>query len=399
MVDEYSLMNDIDLQDDDLTDETKSIFTYHTNVLRNFQLYRRSILSNDLLTSAGRRLLFFRIDRLFKQSKQVFNYMAAHPEYLNRNLPPIGPLIICGLPRTGSTLLYNLMACDPNCRAPLYSDIFGNPVQPIARSNYIEQQKRNIELQAINRWREQVAGRKMNISQSHAMFPIDEDIMIMQQVGLIIPLSFMTPLHDTDIEDWVYDETNKSFAYDYHDTFLRMLNSCDPPSSHWLLKSPEHSLYLNTLINRYPSSTVIMTHRRLDEVLPSYCRLVWEFSGIHFNENDTVARTTLTIRARRHIDRIIRRILSFRQNEKSSNHPVIDVMYEDLMSKPVDTVRQIYDQLGFSWSNEFETSMIKWLEENPQGKQGRHVYNLSDYDLNRDCIEKRYAEYIDRFLK
>ncbi|CAF3378185.1 unnamed protein product, partial [Rotaria sp. Silwood2] len=68
--------------------------------------------------------------------------MAANNELLRRSLPNVGPLIICGLPRTGSTFLYNLLACDPNCRAPLFTEMLIDPVPPISRSNLIEHERR-----------------------------------------------------------------------------------------------------------------------------------------------------------------------------------------------------------------------------------------------------------------
>ncbi|CAF5075325.1 unnamed protein product, partial [Rotaria sp. Silwood1] len=60
--------------------------------------------------------------------------MASHPELKSRGklMPPL--LVLCGLHRTGTTLLYNLMACDPACRAPLYVEMI-QPVPPLARSD------------------------------------------------------------------------------------------------------------------------------------------------------------------------------------------------------------------------------------------------------------------------
>src|SRR5579871_2284393 len=103
-----SLMNDIIFHEDDLTEEAKNQFDYHTEILRAFELDRRSIFNNDQITPVGRHIAFSRLDKLHTNCKKVLNYMAINQKNINANLSNIDPLVICGLPRTGTTLLYNL---------------------------------------------------------------------------------------------------------------------------------------------------------------------------------------------------------------------------------------------------------------------------------------------------
>jgi hypothetical protein len=77
------------------------------------------------------------------------------------------------------------------------------------------------------------------------------------------------------------------------------------------------------------------------------------------------------------VDTFIRRLIEFRHNNRSTS--VFDILYEDLVAQPIDTVRKIYDHFGLKWSEEFETGMIKWLHDNPQGKQGRNAYTLEQF--------------------
>ena len=62
-------------------------------------------------------------------------------------------------------------------------------------------------------------------------------------------------------------------------------------------------------------------------------------------------------------------------------------------------MRQIYDHFGLHWSDKFEATMRTWLRDNPQRKQDRNSYSLSDFDLIEEDINKRYATYIDLFLR
>ena len=192
---------------------------------------------------------------------------------ISESLPDIGRLVICGLPRTGSTLLYNLLACDPNCRSPLYTDMNVDPVPPVPRSNLEEHERRAKKRELIEQARQQLAGRVDTVSAGHPSFDIEEDYPLFYQAGIVRYFTLTCSEKQVEPDTWLYDQTNKDFVYAYHKTFLRMLNSVDQPSSYWLLKTPTHTLFLDIEFRHYPNALMIMTHRRLDEVLPSYCSL------------------------------------------------------------------------------------------------------------------------------
>ena len=135
VMDHPILVDDIILHEEDLTKEAKSQFKYHTNILDMFEQNRRAVLENDQISPVGRHLILTRLEQAHQNFKRVLNYAAANRELLSHSLPSFGPLIICGLSRTGSTLLYNLLACDLNCRAPLLIDMFIECVPPIPRSD------------------------------------------------------------------------------------------------------------------------------------------------------------------------------------------------------------------------------------------------------------------------
>lgn len=141
-------------------------------------------------------------------------------------------------------------------------------VPPIARSNLVEQERRNEKGKAIEIHRQQLSGRASKVSEGHPNYSIEEDFLILAQAGIVRYLTLVSSKQQVEPDTWLYDQSNKDFAYEYHKTFLSMLNSIDKPRSHWLLKSPEHALYLDTFFRHYPNAVMIMTHRRLDEVLP-----------------------------------------------------------------------------------------------------------------------------------
>ena len=402
VVDHPALLDDIILHEDDLTEEAKDQFDYHTKILDTFKQHRRHVLENDQLSPVGRHFIFFNLEKAYTNFKRVLNYAAANSELISSSLPSFGPLIICGFPRTGSTLLYNLLACDPTCRATLLTDMRVECVPPISRSNVDEHERRMLIVNQYIEMRDQLVGRPIKLHHSHPKFLIEEDGLILEHAGVQPLVTLTSPLYQSESEKWLYDKTNKDFAYAYHEMFLRVMNSVDTPSSHWLLKAPLHTFWLDALLRQYPHAALIMTHRSLDEMLPSYCRMICT-SKFFFDENNTAGQQILNARALQSIDKSMRCILEFRVGQSDKHDQVrkniFDVFYDDLMKEPVAIVRQIYDHFGLHWSQEFETTMHAWLRDNPQGKQGRNSYSLSDFDLTHEEIATRYGAYIDLFFR
>ena len=395
------LLDDTILHENDLTEQAKSCFSYHGEILRGFESYRQSILRNEYLTHASRHAVLSGLVEIHTKCKRVLNYVAEHSEILDCNLPPLGPLFIIGLPRTGTTLLHNLLACDPDCRTPLFTDMCLQIVPPISRLDLVEQKKRMAASQLSMQRDTSFTTIRSQITAAHPFFPIDEDYHILRQASFLPLFMMMTSDHDSEHDAWLLDEIKKDFAYDYHEVFLRMLNSADAPRSHWLLKTPMHCLKLDTLLQHYPNAGLIMTHRRLDEVLPSFCSLAWTLASLYLDKEDAASQNKVTTLSLQFIDKAIECIMEFRARQKcsldQSQKNVFDVAYNDLMEQPITTVHRIYDHFGLRWSDEFEAAMRAWLRDNPQGNQGRHTYNLTKCGLTPEDIKTRYADYVNMF--
>jgi hypothetical protein len=394
-----TILDDLILNENDLTEEAKRRFPYHTDILNAYEGYRRIILRNKNLSPMNRHLLFSDLSRFYTTCKQVLNYMAENNELLSRNLPTFGPVVICSLPRTGTTLLYNLLGCDSRCRAPSFIEMLIESAPPIAQSNSVEQERRAaIARSFLKGLSDRTDGTANELESSHPFYDIEEDYFMLVQAGSAA--FFLAIISDGPSELGVNlaEDMKKNVIYDYHETFLRMLNSVDAPSSHWLLKAPAHLLYLDTLIQRYPNAALIMTYRSIDEVLPSFYRLMFNLHGVYSIEvNSPSAREILMKQYTEFFDKMLECLVKFRTRHSAKN--IFDVSYDDLMEQPIRTVRRIYDHFGLQWSDEFEKAMESWLRDNPQGKRGRHSYSLADYGLTHEDIETRYADYTNLFLR
>ena len=396
---QVKLLDNLVLNENDFTEEAKRRFTFCTDILNAFNEYRRRILHDNSLSPISRHALFHTLNIFYTKCQQVLNYMAEHSELLSGSLPTMGPVIVCGLPRTGTTLLYNLLACDTRCRAPLFTEMYIHSVPPIAHWSSVEQEQRAaVAKVALSAKTNHPDGTANDMELSHPFFEIEEDYLILHHAGAAIFLSTMICDDLASFNDYLSVETKKDFVYEYHKTFLQMLNSIDAPSSHWLLKSPVHLLLLDTLFQHYPNTAMIMTHRNIAETLPSFCRLMVAQENLYAMKTDSPAvRAALTTQYTQLFDRMVECLMDFRRRQPMAN--IFDVTYDGLMAEPIDTVHRIYDHFGLQRSDEFETAMKAWLDKNPQAKRGRHIYSLEEFGLIPEDIENRYADYTNLFLR
>lgn len=178
--------------------------------------------------------------------------------------------------------------------------------------------------------------------------------LILFQAGVSFPHLLLVPHNNTELTTWFFDDTNKDFAYEYYKVFLQMLNRVDAPQSHWFLKAPIHTFFLDTLLRYYPSASIIMTHRRLEEVLPSWARLCSVSMSLYLSSSKADVDSDRYADVKRDfyvLDVMIQRLIKFRYAHK--HNEILDILYDDLFEQPIETVRRIYAHFGFSWSDGF----------------------------------------------
>jgi hypothetical protein len=397
------LLHDFHLNEDDLSDDAKRLFPFHTEILESSNYNGRLVLNDNQFSSGAKHIIFSRIIRSHNNVKSVLNYLATKPLKTRQKISEVPTIVICGLPRTGTTLLHNLMACDPSCRAPFLTDMVMQPIPPILRSN-IDEHKRRVKAEAtIEAKVFEVVGwnaekYRKNVASSHASFSTEEDTLLFYEVG-IRGLYHIFGLKHTPPYTWYFDQYNKDFAYQYHQTVLQMLHDVDPPRTHWQLKSPLHSFYMTTLLKYYPQASIIMSHRRLDEVIPSLYSHLFSALTPFFKEAELGnLKLTFDQIILAFIDIWIERIMEFYSQQPSPRN-VFDIQYEDLIKDPIGTVHRIYDHFDYlEWSDEFEQAMCTWLIDNPQGKQGRRSYSLAEFNLETQINKQLYKDYEKMFL-
>jgi len=313
---------------------------------------------------------------------KVTDYLEQRPELLQR--PIERPVFVFGMPRTGTTLLSNLLATDPARRSPLTWEI-DNPVPPPTRDTLYTDPR---ALQRLEMERQLLAARPEmgKYYRSSAIYP-NECVYIMAH-------DFKTLMWESrgrlpNYRDWLF-RTDMTSAYEYHKRFLQLLQA-DAPGT-WNLKMPSHGLWLQTLLKVYPDARLIWTHRDPLTALGSFCSIIALSHQAHTAKVDPEwVGQNCAWQAQQHAGRIMD------ARDALGEDRMIDIHYQQLTRDPIDTMRSLYAALGDEFTAEAEAGMRAWLADNPQDKFGKHEYKLAQYGLSQDSAEALFERYLARY--
>jgi hypothetical protein len=312
---------------------------------------------------------------------KIINYVRAHPEV--NDAPVKRPLVILGLPRTGTTLASNLLAADPARRSLLSWEV-GDPIPPPTSESLYTDPRALARLSAEQKANaaNPSAGR---FYRSSAVYPT-ECIFLQSHDFKSLYWESHGPL--PAYGEWLL-QTDMTSAYAYHKLCLQVLQS--KTSGIWNLKMPSHALYIRTLVETYPDARPVWTHRDPYTAVGSLCSLIGNahLGFLGYTDKKWIGSNYPT-QAAEHANRVI----EFRS--ELGEDAVYDLHYADLMRDPIDAMRRLYAWAGDDFSAAAEAGMGEWLAENPQGKFGKHEYRLEDYGLTKQALEPLFADYLDK---
>ena len=313
---------------------------------------------------------------------KITEYLKQRPELLER--PIERPVFVMGIPRTGTTLMSNLLAADPARRSPLTWEI-DDPVPP-ATSATLKTDPRALARLEQERAMEAAHPEHFKYYRSSAIYP-NEDVFIMAH-------DFKTLMLESKGKLPAYKEfifgADMTSAYEYHRRVLQLLQAEAPGT--WNLKMPSHALSLETLFKVYPDARVIWTHRDPYTATGSLCSIIGlSHMRYHGAPDLEWLGQDYPWQAAEHANRI----MDFR--DKFGEDKIIDVHYADLIGDPMGAMRKLYGQLGDEFSGEAETGIQSWLDANPQNKFGKHEYKLAQYGVTLEQLEPMFARYLSRY--
>jgi hypothetical protein len=347
----------------------------------------RSINAEATPTLDGRHAALERFVRLAVNRLRFHADLASHPEILEEVLTP--PLIICGLPRVGSTKLHRLVAQSGDFQALLFWQGF-NPA-PFPGASADRRDPRIAEAVRFLEWRS-----RLNPATDAAHFiaatePEEDTYLLEFTLHTYWPTSyFEVPafLH------WLSHQ-DRDHAYRYVRQLLQYLQwqfHRERPRS-WVLKNPLNLGFERELARHLPGAKFVVLHRDPVEVIPSTVAIVREVRRLYCGAAGDLRSTGAWALAE--YSGAMTRHMEWRRSLPGD--AVLDLAYTDVRDDHAGVLARVYDFCGLDLSKAAVERMQTWAGDNEQHKHGLHRYSLEESGLSPETIRRRFATYLDAF--
>lgn len=310
-------------------------------------------------------------------------WLAEHPGVTDR--PVRRPIFIVGFPRTGTTVLQNLLAQHDSRRALAFWEL----TDPIPKfPDPAEDARRRIR--ATNRILDVayfMAPEMAAIHEIRATTP-EEDWSLFANTFAVLNYDFQAGLRPFGDHLMSRDMT---WAYREFRTWLQVLLH-QRPAEQLVLKCPEHLWFLDALLEVFPDACVVWTHRDPYPTLASYCSLLSMNRRVYYGR---FRPAELGPYFEERFRTGVARALAVR--ERLGDDRILDVPFHDTVADPAAVVRTICDRFDLPYGDDGDRRVRAWLDSDREDKRGRHVYDGPRFGLDADTVRGRWSDYIERF--
>jgi hypothetical protein len=343
-------------------------------------LEREADLSTLGRISCRKTLLRYLTNRL-----RLIEYRTQHPEVAEEAIER--PIFIIGLPRTGTTVLFNLLAQDPGNRPPLSWEVEW-PVPPPEPETY-DSDPRIGDAEKLLGNLDRVIPTLPAIHEFGALLP-QECVPI--NAHELMSIQFHTTFHVPSYQAW-YEQQSLLPSYAFHKKFLQHLQS-KYMKDRWVLKSPAHLRAIDDVLEIYPDALFIHTHRDPASVMPSLSSLCYAFRCMNSDSVDParIGRNVIDVWSLS-----LQRAVEARRRHRDKPGQFFDAHFDDTLADPVDLLRRAYAHFGLDFTDAARDLMEAFLVANPRGSRGVHRYVPEDFDLDLGEIRERFSPYCDEF--
>jgi hypothetical protein len=334
------------------------------------------------LNDLGVEIAALDLVRALKNRLQVVDWRTSHPEIAEQKIER--PIFIVGQPRTGTTILFDLLAQDPSLRPPLTWEV--DAPLPVPRPDTYETDPRIAETQATLEMSEHIIPGFMSWHPMGAQVGQEcVRITASQFCSMIFSVQYRLPSY----YKWLLYEADHRQAYRFHRIFLQHLQS--GVSGQWLLKSPAHLWTLDALLETYPDAVIVQTHRDPLKVIASVSALT---NHLRRMASDETSIAGCAVQSCEEIVVGLQRGMALRESLPAGQ--VVDVQFADFMRDPFATIRSLYGRLDRELTPAAEGRMREHLAAHP-GDGGGGRYSWSDTGLDAEQLREQVGAYQQRY--
>ena len=354
--------------------------------LTGFEMLIESINQEADLNDIGLEAQKYRLTGVLANLLRIEEAFIKNPEILTEEIK--APIIIVGLPRTGSTMTHRLLASDPNHTAMLWwegrypamleGELRGNPEDrmTMGKAEVEAVMQASPDALTIHPWDYKGA---------------DEEVLLLEHTFFSsVPESFMRL---PSYSNWV-ESQDHIHAYTQLKKMLQYLQWQNPgrEKKRWVLKSPHHLGFIDKLIQVFPNSKVIQTHRDPHKTVPSFCSMcanLFEPLTNSYDKNEIG----------HHWAYKLAKVLNHCMKVSNSNEKsFLNLKFNKMIKDPILEMTEVYDFIGEDFTDQAENAMKAWKEENKH-EIGAHQYSLEEFGLESSFIDDHFKDYINQYIK
>ncbi len=353
----------------------------HDSFREPFARLVRALETEAVLSPIGRRIALTRLEgalrnRLMLQADQR-RFPALQDQKIER------PLFIVGMPRTGTSILFHLLAQDPGHLTPMLWKLdFPSPPpprDPRAWERRVWQTRfRSLLLRGL-------LPELRVVHTVDAGLPHECVVMMGHEFASIV---YSIPYHVPSYEDWLLDADFRP-AYAWHRRFLEQLQF-QVTEPRWVLKSPTHLLSLDMLFEAYPDARIVWTHRDPIEAVPSIANLTCTLRALSSEAIDPIA---IGPRAAHFWSRAIDRGQAFRAEHPELEDRFLDVRFTDICNDPLAVARRIDQRFDLGVSALGWVRMRRFVQKHPRHEHGKHRYRAETFGVDPASVAARFKHY------
>ncbi len=335
-----------------------------------------------VVEEAGRSRLYNRVLKLLAARLRVRAAQKRLPEVNDLQLAK--PVVLTGLPRTGTSALFNLFSQDPAARALLqWETHYPDPMEGLAPGEMDPRHQKLID--------KIEAQRAMNPDFDKVHFAsadTPEECVLLHAMDFNgVQLGF-----ECLVEPYMSHHQNSDLGpmYRYYLSLLKLLQWRNP-GERWFLKAPAHMWGLDALIDVMPDVCILWGHRDPLQVVPSIASLIYQAGKMYGGDIPALAKPLVGPMVLEFYARSLERGLALRA--KLDSQRFLDYAFSEFVDDPAGLVARSYAYFGLPYDDAMHEAFARYIAANPKGKHGKHEYSYEEYGVSEAAIKSRFAFY------
>ncbi len=342
------------------------------------------------LNAVGVAVLRQRVVDILANQLRIQEYLQQHPEILEEEI--VEPLLVVGLPRTGTTMLHRTIAADNRMFAPLWYEV--RYPCPALDWNAQGLDQRIVDAKAEMKAMVDANPDLLSVHPMDAMGP-DEDIMLLEQS--FYSFNIQAYAHLPTFDAWI-EEQDHTVGYEYLKLLLQFLQwqkkQIGQSAERWTLKAPHHLHYMDLVFKVFPDAKVVLTHRDPLETIPSLSSMA---AAIWVIYSDCADATEVGRTWARKFARGMNHTMDVRA--AVGEERFLDLWFKDTVSQPLREIQKIYDFIGMELTDEAQAEMRQWQDFNKRELRPAHEYTLQQFGFTEAGLKEQFARYRGEYIE